>query len=191
MYEGSCSTYFVIPCSGSVIGTTNSLRFEVDGHNPLRIKRALDKVLERLVSLATLVIILHVLHASELGLGDKGISLRPSILIGGANNHGEDIGFAVLEQIIRYVQIEIRLEATHLLLRGIELVVLVQKLGLLILARQLEHGDSVHAVGHLDGRDLSKRSGYGFDMLRDSCGVWWDTAGRKGESSTDKPRIHI
>lgn len=82
-----------------MIGTTDSLGFEVDGHNALGVKRALDKVLERLVSLATLVIILHVLHASELGLGYKGISLRPSILIGGTNNHGEDIGLAVLEQI--------------------------------------------------------------------------------------------
>lgn len=71
-------------------------------------------------------------------------------------------------------------------------MVLVQKLGLLVLARQLEHSDSVHTVGHLDGRDLSKGSGYAFDMvLRDSCGVWGDTAGRKGESSTDKPRVHI
>lgn len=86
-----------------MISTTDSLGFEVDGHNPLRVKRALDKVLERLVSLAALVIILHVLHASELGLGDKGVSLRPSILIGGTDNHGEDIGLAVLEQISEQV----------------------------------------------------------------------------------------
>jgi hypothetical protein len=32
---------------------------------------------------------------------------------------------------------------------------------LVVLAGKLEHGDSVHAVGHFDGSNLSERSGYG------------------------------
>jgi hypothetical protein len=42
------------------------------------------------------------------------------------------------------------------LLRSAELVVLVQQLGLVVLAGKLEHGDSVHAVSHIDGSNLSE-----------------------------------
>lgn len=49
-----------------------------------------------------------------------------------------------------------RLERGHLLLRSAELVVLVQQFGLVVLTGKLEHGDSVHAVSHLDESNLSE-----------------------------------
>ena len=39
-------------------------------------------------------------------------------------------------------------------------MVLVQQLSLIVLAGELEHGDSVHAVGHFDGGGLGEGSRY-------------------------------
>lgn len=142
-----------------VVSTTNSLGFEINGHDTLGAEVALDKILECLVSLAAIIIVLHVVHAGKLSLGNKCVSLRSSILISGTDDHREDIRLAVLEMvsIVRYNR---RLGKIHPLLSGIELVVLVQQLSLVVLAGEFEHGDSVHTVGHLDSGGLCEGSRY-------------------------------
>lgn len=98
--QTTCNHFLFIPSIFlGVVSTTNSLGLEINSHDPLGAKVALDKVLERLVSLAALVVVLHVIHAGELSLGDKRVSLRSGILISGTNDHGEDIRFAVLEVV--------------------------------------------------------------------------------------------
>ena len=80
-----------------MVGTTNSLGLEVDSQNSLRVKRALDKVFELLVSLAAFVVVLHVVKAGKLSLGNEGVPLCTGILVGSTNDHGEDVGLAVLD----------------------------------------------------------------------------------------------
>lgn len=52
--------------------------------------------LELGVSLAVMVVVLHVVQASELGLGDEGVALGAGILLSGTNDHRENVGLAVL-----------------------------------------------------------------------------------------------
>ena len=142
-----------------VVSTTDSLGLKVNGHDTLGAEVALDKILQRLVSLAAIIIVLHVVHAGKFSLGDKGISLRSSILISGTDDHGKDIRLAVLK-MVSIARYDRRLGKGHPLLSGIKLVVLVQQLSLIVLAGELEHGDSVHAVGHFDGGGLGEGSRY-------------------------------
>lgn len=86
-----------------MINTTHSLWLKVNSHNPLRAKRAFNKVLESLMSLAALVVVLHVVEVGELSLGDESVSLRPGILISSTDNHREDVRLAILEHTTQSV----------------------------------------------------------------------------------------
>lgn len=85
------------PHISSIVNATNSLRLKVNGQDTLDAQR-LHNRLQVAVGLASVVVVLHVLHAGKLGLGHKVVSLRSGILVGGTDHHGQDVGLAVLEE---------------------------------------------------------------------------------------------
>ena len=158
------------------------LRLEVHRHDALDAQGRRGR-LELLVRGAHVVVVLHVLHAGELGLGNQRVALRARVLLGLAHHQREDVRLAVLWDVGgrgSAVHLERqrkqkkdaewretlwgrscwswgirRFCPSYLLLVGAEhLVVLKQTLPALG-AGQLEHGDPVDPVRH---RAVSSRS---------------------------------
>lgn len=111
------------------------------------------------MGLALGVVVLHVVEAGELGLGDDGVALRAGVVLGGADGQAEDVRLAILYMRYTY-QSSIRAadlgsqgigQCAYLLVVRGQLTVLIEDDLLLLWLGDLEESDTVDAVGHCCG----------------------------------------
>lgn len=81
---------------------SSGLCVEIDGQDTVDCQ-LLDGALDGSVGRALVVVVPHVVHVGELGLGDEGVALGARVLLGRTDGHAKDVGLAVLVRVsVRY-----------------------------------------------------------------------------------------
>lgn len=142
---------------GSRGGAAGDLGLEEDGEDALAGDALEDLLLDAGVGLALGVVVLHVVEAGELGLGDDGVALGTRVVLGGTDGEVQDVRLAILDvggRIVSALSLtrnKYRVVRLYLLVVRRQLAVLVEDDRLLGRLGDLEQGDAVDAVRHSCG----------------------------------------
>jgi hypothetical protein len=138
---------------GSRGDAAGDLGLEEDGEDALAGDALEDLLLDAGVGLALVVVVLHVVEAGELGLGDDGVALGARVVLGRADGEVQDVRLAILDvdgscQLLSSAQNSTAVVQLYLLVVRGQLAVLVEDDLLLVRLGDLEQGDAVDAVRH-------------------------------------------
>lgn len=161
--KSQASFIFVSPSSFQTLCASSSLRLEEDGHHPVYGNFTQD-LLHFSMSRTLVLVVLHVVHAGELGLIDEGVAFSAGTFFDRTGNHTEYVRRTILvyplvfnsEADIGVFVASVRLnvsrakvgELLYPLIVNNHLPTLLQKPFLILSLGHLEHRHTVHTISY-------------------------------------------